>query len=191
MEKQFIEQLKKGNEPAFKKFVESWQTRVFNTCYGFLHNRQDADDVAQEVFIEVFQSIASFNFKSSLNTWVYRIAVNKSLDFIRKSKRKKRWSELTRISINEKETDDNWFVDNQSPEAQLEQKERIASLNKAVEKLPANQKAAFTLHKYEELSYKEISEILETSLSSVESLMHRAKKNLRKHLEKYYREEKG
>jgi RNA polymerase sigma-70 factor (ECF subfamily) len=74
----------------------------------------------------------------------------------------------------------------QTPDLALEQKERIHILKKAIDKLPPNQKSAFTLHKYEDLSYQEIAEVLNTSLSSVESLMHRAKQNLKKLLKNYY-----
>lgn len=190
MDKEFIQQLKNGNEPAFKTLVEKHKDNVVNTCFGFVNNYHDADDIAQDVFIEVFRSIGSFNEDSKLTTWIYRIAVNKSLDFLRKSKRKKRWSELTRIKLDSKSETDHWFTDNNTPHLSLENKERIKILNAAIDTLPQNQRAAFTLHKYEDLSYKEVAEILKTSVSSVESLMHRAKINLQQKLEKYYLSEK-
>lgn len=158
-----------------------------NTCYGFVHNYEDANDIAQEVFIEIFRSIKSFNEDSSLSTWIYRIATNKSLDFIRKIKRQKRWSELTRLSFNHNEGLEHIIADTQDPNSVLENKERLKILNHAIDKLAENQKAAFTLHKYEDLSYKEIAMVLDTSVSSIESLMHRAKKNLQKHLYQYYK----
>lgn len=186
MDKISILELQKGNEAAFKHLVETFKHKVVNTCFGFMHNYADAEDIAQDVFVEVYESIQTFNEDSQLSTWIYRISINKSLDAIRKLKRKKRWSELTRINLEDKEETDHWFATNDNPQLTLEQKERIQILNSAIDTLPKNQKKAFTLHKYEDLSYKEISIILDTSLSSVESLMHRAKKNLQKRLEKYY-----
>ncbi|MGD9994576.1 MAG: RNA polymerase sigma factor [Salinivirgaceae bacterium] len=186
MDSEFIQKLKNGDEPAFRTLVEKHKDNVVNTCFGFVNNYHDADDLAQDVFVEVFRSIDSFKEDSKLSTWIYRIAVNKSLDFIRKTKRKKRWSELFRFDTGNDESIDNWVPHNQTPDIELEQKERIEILKLAIDNLPPNQKAAFTLQKYEDLSYQEIAEVLNTSLSSVESLMHRAKQNLKKSLKSYY-----
>ncbi|MBI9069771.1 MAG: RNA polymerase sigma factor [Salinivirgaceae bacterium] len=182
-----IKELKSGSEAAFRELVETYKNKVVNTCFGFVHNYEDADDIAQEVFIEVFKSIKYFKEDSSLSTWIYRIATNKSLDYLRKVKRQKRWSELTRLSLSSNESISNLLTDSKTPFDIMEDKERFAALNTAIDKLANNQKAAFTLHKYEELSYKEIADILDTSLSSVESLIHRAKKNLQKYLFNYYK----
>jgi RNA polymerase sigma-70 factor (ECF subfamily) len=186
VEEKFIQKLKEGSESAFKELVELYKNKVLNTCFGFVGNYADADDVAQDVFIEVYNSIGSFNQDSSISTWIYRIAVNKSLDFLRKAKRKKRWSSLIRISTDTKEVMDFKAVHHQTPQTSLEQKERVAILNLALSKLPANQKTAFTLKNYEDLSYAEIAEVMEVSISSVESLIHRAKLNLQKLLFNYY-----
>lgn len=191
MDKVSIQELKNGSQFGFKQLVESHKNKVINTCFGFVHNRADAEDIAQDVFVEVYQSVNNFNEDSSISTWIYRIAVNKSLDFIRKSKRKKRWAELTRINLDSKNETDHWFADDNNPQLTLENLERIKILNSAIDMLPKNQRAAFTLHKYEDLSYKEVAEILNTSVSSVESLMHRAKINLQQKLEKYYLSEKN
>lgn len=191
MDKVSIKELKNGSQTGFKQLVESHKNKVINTCFGFVHNRADAEDIAQDVFVEVYQSVNNFNEDSSISTWIYRIAVNKSLDFIRKSKRKKRWAELTRINLDSKNETDHWFADDNNPQLTLENLERTKILNSAIDTLPQNQRTAFTLHKYEDLSYKEVAEILNTSVSSVESLMHRAKINLQQKLEKYYLSEKN
>lgn len=188
MESTLVKKLKDKEESAFRILIEKYQNKVYNTCLGFLHNPDDADDMAQEVFIEVYRSIDKFNEQSLLSTWLYRIAVNKSLDYIRMQNRKKRWSLLSRVST-ETNNNENLFAHYETPEMSLEQKERIAALNKAIDHLPKNQKAAFTLHKYEQLSYAEIAEILSTTVSSIESLMHRAKANLIKQLEQAYKNE--
>ena len=189
MEEQLINNIKQGSQEAFQQLVERNQDRVFNTCFGFVRNNDDADDLAQEVFIEVFRSIDKFKNDSKLSTWIYRIAVNKSLDFIKKQSRIKRWGGIIKLSTSENDSDENWYAHNETPEQNLEQQERINILNNAIDKLPIKQKSAFTLHKYEDLSYKEIADIMKTSVSSIESLMHRSKKNLQKSLEKYYKNE--
>jgi RNA polymerase sigma-70 factor (family 1) len=186
-----VQQLKNGSEEAFRQLVEIYRNRVFNTCYGFVNNQADADDLAQEVFIEVFHSIKYFKENSSVATWIYRIAVNKSLDHLRHSKRKKRWSELFKLSAPTNENIDRFLADNETPQQQMELKERQNILYKIIERLPENQRIAFTLHKMEDLSYQEIAETMQTSVAAVESLMHRAKTNLRNRLEKFYLDEKN
>jgi RNA polymerase sigma-70 factor (ECF subfamily) len=180
----------KNNEPeAFRDLVLNHQDMVINTCFGMLNNLADAEDVAQEVFMEVHRSIHKFRADAKLSTWLYRIAVNKSIDLIRKNKRKSWVSSIQSMFGGvEKEVD---FEDKYQASAQdqLENEERRVILQNAIQTLPDNQRIAFTLHKFEELSYKEIANVMEVSLSSVESLMHRAKRNLKKRLSKYYHAE--
>ena len=90
--------IRSGEPEAFKKLVDLYQVHVLNTCYRFVLNREDSEDIAQEVFVEVYRSMAKFEGKSKLSTWIYQIAVNKSLDFIRKERRKKR-SSLMKSSL--------------------------------------------------------------------------------------------
>ena len=90
IERELINLLKQGDREAFKTVVETWQDMVFNTGLGILQNEEDAEDIAQEVFIQVFESIHTFKEESKLSTWIYRITVSKSLDNIRKKKAKKR-----------------------------------------------------------------------------------------------------
>ena len=166
--------------------MDRFGDKVFNTSLSFLHDHEDAEDVSQEVFIEIFQSISGFKGKSKLSTWIYRITVQKSLELIRKRSRKKRSGLI--ISLFGKEhlishSDNTPFY---HPGIKLENKERSAILFKAISQLPKNQCTAFTLHKVENLSYAEISEIMEVSVSSVESLMFRAKQNLKSLLSDYY-----
>lgn len=186
---ELIRQLKLGNEKAFRQLVELQKDRVYNTCLGLLHNSQDAEDVAQEVFIQVWNSIGNFKEKAALSTWIYRIAVTKSLELIRYRKSQKRQSFFQ--SLNEDNDPDEVSTDNLfvHPGIALEQKERAEVLFRAIAQLPENQKVAFSLHKIESLSYKEIAEVMETSVSAVESLMHRAKKNLQDLLYEFYKEQ--
>lgn len=182
-EVEMIEELKRGNESVFRELVDNHRQMVVNTCFGLLHNTDDAEDVAQEVFIEVFRSVDKFRADAKISTWLYRIAVNRSLNFIRDN-RKRKWFQsfdeiveskidaLSRLSADHSDT----------PEYDLEKSQRALLLHEAIDALPENQRIAFTLNKYEDLAYKEIAEVMELSVSSVESLIHRAKKNLQKKL---------
>jgi RNA polymerase sigma-70 factor (ECF subfamily) len=92
-ETEIIKRLQQGDEQAFRQLVENYQKQVVNTCYGLVHSTEDAEDIAQDVFIEVFRSIQNFRADAKLSTWIYRISVNRSLNFIRDNKRRK-WSFL-------------------------------------------------------------------------------------------------
>lgn len=185
---EIINQLRQGNEAAFRMLVEHYQKMVVNTCFGMVHNREDAEDIAQDVFVEVYRSIQNFRADAKLSTWLYRIAVNRSLNYIRDNK-KHRWFQSFE---NEVETKNRQLLQIESSEAdqpafELENKQRATILHEAIRTLPENQKVAFTLSKYEELSYQEIAEVMELSVSSVESLLFRAKKNLQKKLYTCYK----
>ena len=183
-----IEQLKDKDQAAFKKIVDAWQDMVFNTAIGILQNTEDAEDVAQEVFVQVYESIGTFKGESKFSTWLYRITITKAMDHIRRKKRKKRFAVIHSLfGLNNEMLHEP--ADFHHPGVSLDNKERAAVLFKAVEKLPENQKIAFTLNKLEGLNYQEISEVMNATVSSVESLLHRAKNNLKKHLEEYYRKE--
>lgn len=186
-ERNLVEQLKRGDQTAFKTIVEIWQQMVFNTALGIVQNAEDAEDIAQEVFTQVYQSIHTFKGDAKFSTWLYRIASSKALDHLRRAKRKKRFAFVTRIFGENNEVIEH-PPDFQHPGIVLDNKEKAAVLFKAIERLPDNQKIAFTLNKVEGLSHQEISEVMETTVSSVESLLHRAKTNLRKWLEDFYRE---
>ena len=186
-EKKLINELKTGNTEAFKKMVERYQDNVINTCYGFLKNKEDSEDVAQEVFIEVYRSIARFRQESKLSTWLYRIAVTKSLDFIRRKQRKKRFAKIQHVFGIDNEAEQVPAHINSNPDVNLENQERSAILQAAIDSIAENQKIAITLSKIEGLSNKEVAEIMGTSVSAVESLVHRAKNSLYKKLYQYYK----
>ncbi|MDX1586157.1 MAG: RNA polymerase sigma factor [Balneolaceae bacterium] len=186
-ESELIRQLQLGNRDAFRRLVEDYKDRVYNTCLGFLRDPYDAEDMAQEVFMKVYESIADFRADAALGTWIYRIAVSKCLELNRKRKRKKRFAYFQALWNSDgdpDETTDGEFFPH--PGIAIENKERAQILMSAIEGLPEQQRVAFTLHKLEHLSYKEIADVMDTSLSAIESLMHRAKKNLQKELRDYY-----
>jgi RNA polymerase sigma-70 factor (ECF subfamily) len=173
----------------FKTIVDTWQSMVYNTALGIVQNAEDAEDVSQEVFIQVYQSLDKFKAESKLSTWIYKIAVSKSLDHLRKKKRKKRFAFIQSLFGKNEELvfDPPEF---HHPGVSLENKENSSILFSAIAELPQNQNTAFILNKVEGLSYREISEVMEISESAVDSLLHRAKSNLKKSLEDYYRQNK-
>ncbi len=186
-ERILIEQLKNGEESAFRTIVEKWQDMVYNTALGIVQNAEDAEDIAQEAFVQVYQSIHTFKGESKFSTWLYRITIAKALDHERRKKRKKRFGIVKKIFGNAE--DEVILPDFQHPGITLDKKENATILFKAIRELPENQRIAFTLHKVDGLSYQEVSEVMKTSVSSVESLMHRAKSNLKKLLENYYKQQ--
>ena len=183
-EQEFILSLQKGDPQAFKQLVETWQNMVYNTVLSIVQDIQEAEDVSQEVFIQVYQSVKNFRGDAKLSTWIYRVAVTKALDAERKKKTKKRVANLKSwIGLGEKEEEAAHF---NHPGVQLDNKELAAILFKAMQKLPENQRIAFTLIKAEGLSYDETAEIMNVTVKAVEALMHRAKENLRKLLQHYH-----
>ena len=183
---ELINKLKNADEQVYRQMVQEYQDKIFNTCISLVKNAEDADDLTQEVFIEIFNSIHNFREDSRLSTWIYRIAVNKSLEHLRRMKRKKRRGFLTWFTKENREVSYE-AVDFNHPGVLAENEEQSRILFRAIEKLPDSQKVAFTLHKLEGLSYDQIARIMQKSLSSIESLMHRAKSNLRKELYDYYK----
>ena len=182
---ELIVQLQQGDEPAFKKLVDEWQDMVFNTVISIVQNEDDADDITQEVFIQVYQSVSSFKGESKFSTWLYRISVSKALDHEKKKNRKKRFGFMQRFSDGAGE-EALHPVEFDHPGVKMEKKERARELFEALKKIPDKQRIAFTLHKLEGQRQEQIAEIMNTTVYAVEALMSRAKINLRKELEKKY-----
>ena len=185
-DKELIEKIVAKDHEAFKVMVDRYQALVLNTCYDLLGNRQDAEDVSQEVFFQVYKSVNKFRGEAKLSTWLYRIAVNRSLNFVRDHKRFRWLKSLSSLLEDEgKRVEEVPASDSDRPDVELKMKEREVLLQKAIDSLPENQRAAFVLHTHEGLSYQEIAEVLQLPLSSAGSLIHRAKLNLQKKLFHY------
>lgn len=180
-EQELLFGLRNGDEPAFKELVTRFQDKVFNTALGLLQHHTEAEDIAQEVFIQVYRSIKNFKGDSLLSTWIYRITVTKSLDHLRSKKRKKRFGFLSSL-FGENNLPLYEPEDFNHPGILQENKEDAAMLFKMIDLLPYNQRTAFILNKVEELSYREIADILKTTEAAVDALLQRAKQNLRKKL---------
>jgi RNA polymerase sigma-70 factor (ECF subfamily) len=182
-ENELIKLILQGERDKFRIFVEKYQQLVFRTCMGFVHNKEDADDLTQEVFLKAYQSLPDFKMKSAFSTWLYRIAVNASLNRVRKSSGTSFLQRLESLFGSENKTD--WqltAVDTDDPENIIIRKEHSQWLQKALDSLPENQRTAIVLSKYDDLSQKEIAEIMNTTEGAVEALLQRAKKNLREKL---------
>lgn len=186
-----IQEAISGSQAAFNQLIEKYQELVVNTCMGFLHQQSDAEDVAQEVFIEMYESLPKFRAESKLSTWLYRIAVNKSLNYLRGNKVRKVMQSIEAFFTGRDDSDDAPMQIEAGADSEatyhIENEERSKALKQAMSNLPKNQRIAFVLNKYDELPYKEIAEVMNTSLSSVESLIHRAKRNLQKDLIHFYK----
>ena len=180
-EETLVHHLKSGHQAAFNDLVRLYGPRVVNTCYRFLLNQQDAEDIAQEVFIEVYQSIKSFRQDAQLATWIYRIAVTKSLDELKKRKRHKRFAALGKLLHIDEVA--HWLSGGTMPDKDLQNDEKMAEIQAALNTLPDNQRVAFTLSKIEGYTNPEIAAIMNTTTVAVESLMKRAKKQVSAALE--------
>ncbi len=182
-ETELVLRLREGNEDAFRELVQAYGDRVYNTVLGIVQQAEDAEEIAQDVFIRVHLAIGSFEGNSALSTWIYRIAVNRSLDHLRSRKRQKRFGFISNI-FNGNNGSLHDPADFHHPGAALDQKEKTAILFKAIKKLPENQQSAFILNKTEGLSYNEIAAIMNISEAAVDALLQRAKQNLRKLIDK-------
>lgn len=184
-EQELIQQLRQGNEPAFRWLVETYRNRVYSTVLNILQDDKEAEDTTQDTFIQVFKSVNSFKEKAALSTWIYSIAVRKALDKIRRRKTRQKLQQLLP-----------WWMPaeinsyNESfhhPGILAENKEKAAVLFKAIQSLPEKQQLAFTLIKVQGMNYEDACSILQQNVKAVESLVSRAKVNLQKQLEGYYK----
>ena len=156
-DQRLIEMIIKGDQSAFRLFVDQYQVLVFNTCIGFVGSKESAQDLSQDVFIEAFRSIEKFRGQAKLSTWLYRISVNKSLNYLRDQKKHHVVKSIERFFYGEK--DESLQIEDKysgHADSQLEQSEHSKILHQAINELPQNQQIAFTLHKFDDLPYKDI-----------------------------------
>ncbi len=175
-----------GSEAAFRTLVERYQDRIYATVFSLLRNAEEAEDVAQEVFVEVYQTVARFRGDAALSTWLYRLATSRALKNLRKARAKKRFAYFTSLL-----GFDNDVLheppDHAHPLALLEGQQQLQLLQAHIARLPAQQQVAFTLRHEQELSYEQIAAVLQITVSAVESLLFRARQTLRKHLQPHFR----
>jgi RNA polymerase sigma-70 factor (ECF subfamily) len=165
---------------TFEDIYQTHKNLVYNLSLQYVQNTEDAEEITQDVFVAIHQSIGSFKEQSKLSTWIYRITINKSLDFVKARQRKKRFGFLTSLfydDSNEVKHDVQHF---DHPGLQLEHKEALKNLFEMINQLPDNQRTALILSKIEQKSQVEIAEIMNLSSKAVESLVQRAKTSLAK-----------
>lgn len=181
-----IRSIASGSEEALKQLYLIYGDRMYNTIISYTNNAEDAEEVLQDVFITVFHTASQFQFDSSVSTWIYRIAVNKSLDLLRKRNSQKRKGLFT--SLYKKDTVEIQFElsDFDHPGVEMENKEDARLIFRAIDTLNENQKTAFILTHIEGLPQKEVGEIMNLTRQSVNSLVQRAKVKLKIELEKFY-----
>lgn len=163
-----------GDANAFKDLYNQYADKVYNTALSYAKNVPDAEEITQDVFVKIHNNASKFKGKSSLSTWIYRIAINTSLDAIKKKK--------NHFSLSTENTLEP--VDFDHPGIALENQDDAKILFSVIDTLPDTQKTAFILSFVEELPRQEVADIMNTSLKSVESLLQRAKSTLRKKLDK-------
>jgi RNA polymerase sigma-70 factor (ECF subfamily) len=161
-----------------------WQHKhlVYNLALQYVQNIEDAQEISQDVFVAIHQMMYSFRGESSMTTWIYRITINKSLDFLKARKRKKRFAYI--ISIFHRDSNEtNYDIPNfNHPGVLLEDKEDLQRLFRLINELSENQRTVLILSKIEQMSQIEVAEIMSISPKAVESLLQRAKTNLQKKL---------
>jgi len=171
-ETELMRRLASGEIEVLSEIVKKYQDKVLSLAYRFLNDWTKSEDIAQETFLRIYKAAGSYKPQAKFNTWLYRIVVNLCLDEQRKQSK-------APISIEE--------INNQVDDSQsnsLERKETVALVQNAINELPERQKLAVILHRYESLSYDQISEVTQWSKSAVESLLVRAYANLREKLKK-------
>jgi len=161
-----------GDEKAFEQLVKKYEHSVLNTIYRYVGDRVEAEDIAQEVFLRVWRQARNFKGESRFSTWLYRIVVNQCLSDRRKYKETLQPLDATIEKEDGSET----------PEAEVERRKGAEIVRKAVDELPSRQRIALILSKFEGKSYKEVAQIMGVSLSTVESLIFRARSSLKKKL---------
>ena len=172
-----IQAIANQDHRAFQHLYNVFSKRVYNVAISYVKNKTDAEEITQDVFVRIYQKAHEFKGDSKVITWIYRITVNTSLNFLKKRKR----TVLLKFGNQKVES-----PDFEHPGVLLENKEKAKLLFSVIDTLPNSQKTAFILSFVEELPQQEVAKIMEISLKAVESLLQRAKKSLRKKLEKLY-----
>ena len=177
-------QLQQGSEAAFRTLVERYQDQIYRTVFSLLRSPEEAEDVAQEVFVEVYQTIGRFRGDAALSTWLYRLATSRALKNRQKARAKKRFAYFTSLLGLDNDVLHE-VPDHAHPLALLEGQQQLRLLFDHIARLPDQQQVAFTLRHEQELSYEEIAAVLTTTVPAVESLLFRARQTLRKHLQSH------
>lgn len=180
-EKELIDRLKEGQEKAYRSLVLFYQERLLRVAYGITLDTEESREIVQEVFLKVYSHIASFKGDSKLYTWLRRITVNQSLNWVRKWKRRFRWHHQSLEDDTDKTIEPGGSYEN--PEALYSRKEQGNILNNALKSLPEDARTIYMLKEIEGLSYDEIAGLLNIKKGTVSSRIFYARKKLKAFLE--------
>ena len=174
-----------GDPSAYRGIVERYQGRIYSVVYGMLRNPEDSKEVAQEAFVKAYQKLSTFRLESKFYTWLCRIAINLSIDLLRKRKRRDHSEFDEGIGARDSSGEILDMYNSERPDKALERSELHTKIIQEVEKLPAEQKQAIVLREIDGLSYREISEIMNIPEGTVMSRLFYARKKLQEALAEY------
>ena len=184
-ESALVKRARQGDLGAYDELVRRYQERIYATVYHMTSNHEDANDLAQEAFIKAYQALKSFKGGSSFYTWVYRIAVNKTINFLKQRKNRAVMS-LDDLDLNaERDPDLVALISEKTPRREVNLSELQEKLNAAMQKLSEPHRLVVTLHDVQGLSHEEIAEIMDCNIGTVRSRLFYARQQLQAHLSDY------
>lgn len=184
-ERDLLQRAKAGDLAAYDELVQRFQERVYATIYHMTSNHEDANDLAQETFIKAWQALKSFKGDSSFFTWIYRIAVNKTINHLKQRKRRNHIS-LNDLDLNaEHDPDLVALISDKTPRREVNLAELQEKLNAAMQRLSETHRLVVTLHDIQGLSHEEISKIMHCNVGTVRSRLFYARQQLQAHLSDY------
>ena len=180
-DEQLVELAISDDPNAFGEIVKRWERKIFALCFGMVAREEEAKDAAQETFISAYRNLKNFRGDAKVSSWLHRIAVNQCLTTMRRTK-----TRSESFLDDEASADEKVFVAplNQTPARTTEQNERLQIVRQAVSSLPVDLRQIIVMKEFEEMTFQEISEILELPLSTVKSRLYTALKQLRMKLER-------
>ena len=187
-EKEVVKRAQKGDMEACDELIQKYQERIYSTIYHMISNHEDASDLAQITFIKAIRKINNFKGQSSFFTWLYRIAVNNTINFIR-TKRKR-----VILSINQMDEEFDrgeellGLVSKETPQREINRLELQGILNAAMLKLSANHRLVVTLHDVQGMPHEQIGEIMDCNTNTVRTRLHYARKQLQAYLSDYLKQ---
>ncbi len=186
-EDELLNRFRNGDIEAFNPLVLKYEKKIYNLIYHQIRDRETAKDISQEVFLKAFKALPNFKGGSAFYSWIYRIAINSSIDFQRQRNRSKVLT-FEELPLNADEVL-RMSASHPSPEKLLEEKELGKIIRKAVRKLPPGQRRVFNLRHRRELAIKEIAVLLNRSESTIKTHLHHAHRRLQDMLLPYLRNE--
>jgi RNA polymerase sigma-70 factor (ECF subfamily) len=183
-DKNIVDGLVRSKEIVIQHVLDTYSARIYGVAFDYVKSKEVAEEITQDVFMTMIQKANSFNFKSSLSTWIYRMTVNKSLDFQKYQKRNKRSGRM--VSLNDSNEDINIVNNSPDPETKLINMNKEQIILRAIDQLSENQKTAIILVRMEGIKQKEVAEIMNINVKALESLLQRGQKRLKEVLSDIY-----